>query len=236
MAMTSGHTGVHARENLSWLAGPEKQLLIWIAQRLPASVNSDHLSGLALAAMAATGIFFALYPVTRWAAVGVVGALIVNWFGDSLDGTLARVRQQQRPRYGYYVDHVIDLAGSAALFAGMACSGLMTPLISLIVLTAYLLVFAESFLATHAAGTFRMSFLGWGPTELRILLAVGAVRAAVAPWLSLGDGLSIRLFDLGGCIAAAGLLVAFTASSIRNARALYRAEPLPVRSEESRVA
>ncbi len=106
---------------------------------------------------------------------------MANWFGDSLDGTLARVRDQQRPRYGFYVDHVIDVAGSALLLAGMAVSGLMSPLVALTVLSIYLLVSAESYLATHTAGVFRMSFLGFGPTELRMLLIVGAVKAAVSP-------------------------------------------------------
>jgi phosphatidylglycerophosphate synthase len=104
--------------------------------------------------------------------------LAVNWFGDSLDGTVARVRGQQRPRYGYYLDHVVDLATSTALFAGMALSGLMQPILAVLALTGYILLCAESFLATHTVGIFRMAFSGMGPTELRILLAVGALAAA----------------------------------------------------------
>ena len=105
----------------------------------------------------------------------VVFALLVNWFGDSLDGTLARVRNQQRPRYGFYVDHVLDIVGTAFLVGGMASSGYMNPLLALGLLVAYLLVAAEEFLATHVRHTFHLSFLGFGPTELRIILSVGAL-------------------------------------------------------------
>ena len=234
--MTPVNAGVHIRENLSVLARVEKRLLIWIAERLPASINSDHLSAVGLAAMAAAGLSFAAYPLTGWAAAGVVLSLAANWFGDSLDGTVARVRHQQRPRYGYYVDHIIDVAGSAMLLTGMACSGLMSPVIALAVLTVYLLVSAESYLATHAAGIFRMSFLGFGPTELRIVLAAGAIRAATSPWASIGTIEPLRLFDVGGVVAAAGMAIAFVVSSIRNTRALYLAEPLPHGRGESRAA
>jgi archaetidylinositol phosphate synthase len=218
----------HTREHRSLLAAAEKRLLIAIAHALPAAINSDHLTVLALVSMLAAGPTFAAIAVDPRAAVVFVLLLALNWFGDSLDGTLARVRRQQRPRYGYYVDHVIDLAGTAALIAGMASSGLMTPAIAMAVLAAYLLVAAESFLGTHAAGVFRMSFAGFGPTELRLLLAAGAVKAAVSPLVEIA-GRSILLFDAGGVVAVAGLCVVFVVSAMRNGAALYQAEPLPSR-------
>ncbi len=219
----------HIRENFGLLAAAEKRTLIWIARRLPAGINSDHLSGLGLAAMAAAGLSFAAFPFTPWAAVGVVASLAVNWFGDSLDGTVARVRGQQRPRFGFYVDHVIDLAGTTCLLAGLACSGLMSPLAAALVLAAYMLVSAETYLATFAAGVFRMSFLGCGPTELRVLLALGAIEAAHDPRVAFGGLGSIRLFDLGAGVAAAGLAVVFGVSAIRNTQALSVADPRPAR-------
>jgi archaetidylinositol phosphate synthase len=186
--------------------------------------------------MAAAGVSFAAFRIDPgFAAASVIAALAINWFGDSLDGTVARVRQQQRPRYGYYVDHVIDLAGSSLLFGGLALSGLMHPMVTLALLAAYLLVSAESYLATHAVGVFRMSFLGFGPTELRLLLAAGAIRAAMSPWVEIG-GVGIRLFDLGGVIAIGGMIVAFVVSSMRNAYALYVAEPMPVAGTDAKVA
>jgi phosphatidylglycerophosphate synthase len=227
----------HTRINSSVTARLEKPLLIWIARRLPRVINSDHLSALGLGAMAAAGAAFAAFRLTPWAAVAVVVALALNWFGDSLDGTLARVRHQQRPRYGFYVDHIIDLAGTTMLLGGMAVSGLMDPLVAAAVLVAYLLVSAESYLATHAAGIFRMSFLGFGPTELRIVLIIGALRAMHSPWIDpFGAGTTVRLFDVGGVVAAIGLATAFIASSVRNARALYVAEPIPAAATEREAA
>ena len=112
----------------------------------------------------------------------------------------------------------------------------MSPLVALIALVLFLLVSAESYLATHAAGIFRMSFFGFGPTELRILIAIGAIKAAMSPWAEFGSLGHLKLFDIGGVVASIGLLIAFVAASVRNTRALYRAEPLPLRSTESRAA
>jgi phosphatidylglycerophosphate synthase len=227
MSQSTARAGAHSRENHSLLAGPEKRVLIWLAHRLPRAVNSDHLSALGLAAMFAAGLSFAAFRLTPWAAAGVVISLAVNWFGDSLDGTVARVRNQQRPRYGYYVDHVIDLAGTTFLIAGLAASGLMWPLLAAVVLAAYLLVSAETYLATHARGVFRMSFLGLGPTELRIVVAAGAVKAALNPSIFIGSVGPLALFDVGAAIASVGLVVVFKVSAVRNTRALHAAERLP---------
>ena len=217
----------HIREHHSVLAAAEKRALVWLAARMPRWINSDHLTLLGLASMLAAGAAFAAVRVTPWSVVAVIAALAANWFGDSLDGTLARVREQQRPRYGFYVDHVIDLAGTTFLLAGLACSGYMNPPIALALLAAYLLVSAESFLATHAVGVFRISFFGFGPTELRIILAIGAVQMIRKPWVSIAGLPPMRLFDAGGVVAIAGLAIVFVASALRNTRALYRAEPLP---------
>ena len=221
------HIAAHARLNAGFTAGLEKRLLTWIARRLPPWVTSDRLSALGLAAMFAAAVSFAALRSTPWAAGAIVVSLAVNWFGDSLDGTVARVRRQERPRFGYYVDHAIDLAGTTVLMIGMAGSGLMNPLLALAVLVGYLLVSAESYLAAHAAGVFRMSFLGLGPTELRLLLASGAVKCARAPFIDLVGGPTVRLFDVGGIVALAGLAIAFGAAAVHNTRALHRAEPLP---------
>src|SRR5687767_6426428 len=146
----------HVREHRSLLAAAEKRLLIRIAGHLPPSIHSDHLTVLALAAMALAGIGFWLARWdTNWLFVVVV-ALGVNWFGDSLDGTLARIRHVERPRYGFYVDHVVDIVGISFLLTGLACSGFMTPVIASSLLVAYLLVSGEVFLATAVRGVFRI--------------------------------------------------------------------------------
>ena len=216
----------HVREHRSILAAAEKRLLIFIAERLPRAINSDHLTSLALAAMGLAGAAFAATRWDRRALWLVVVALALNWFGDSLDGTLARVRRVERPRYGFYVDHVLDITGATLLFGGLACSPFMAPGIALVLLIAYLLVSGEVFLATAVRGVFKMSVGGIGPTELRIILAAGAfaLLREPQPHVSIG-ALTVRLFDLGGALAAAGLLAVFVVSVLRNASALAVAEP-----------
>lgn len=218
-------SATHIRDHRSVLANAEKRLLVRIAGALPAGIHSDHLSALALVSMFAAGAAFAATRVWPGAVILVIGALAANWFGDSLDGTLARVRGQQRPRFGFYVDHAIDLLGTLVLFTGIACSGLMTPAIAMGVLAAYLLVCAESFLATHATGVFRMSAWGVGPTELRLLLAVGAVYAVRGAAVHVPLAGEMKLFDLGGLIAIAGLVAVFVVAFVQQTRLLYRLEP-----------
>ena len=222
-------THSHRRHHRSLLAAAEKRLLIALAHRLPPGIHSDHLTGLALASMFVVGAGFAVMSVTPWGALVVTTGLVSNWFGDSLDGTVARVRGHERPRFGYYVDHAIDLAGTVVLFAGLACSGLMTPLMAVAVLAGYLLVSAESYLATHAAGVFRMSFAGVGPTELRMLLVAGALYTAWRPVVDVPWAGALRLFDVGGALALAGFAVVFVVSASRQTRELYRLEPRPAR-------
>jgi phosphatidylglycerophosphate synthase len=218
-------SATHVRQHNSILAAAEKRALIWMAHRLPRWIHSDHLSGLGLVSMAGAGLAFWMAGMDPIAGASlVVLCLALNWFGDSLDGTLARVRDQQRPRYGYYVDHVIDLAGTAMLFAGVAASGLMSPVIAILVVAAYYLVSAEAFLATHSRGLFKMAFAGIGPTELRILLAAGAVAVIDSPFVSPFGLAPVKLWDLGGVIAAVGMTVAFVVSSSRNGFALYLEE------------
>jgi phosphatidylglycerophosphate synthase len=212
----------HVRQHNSVLASAEKRALIWIAARLPRWIHSDHLSALGLAAMAGAGVSFWVAqsdPVAG--ALLVVTCLLLNWFGDSLDGTVARVRDQQRPRYGYYVDHVIDLAGTALLFAGVAASGYMSPAMATLVVAAFFLVSAETYLATHARGVFKMAFAGVGPTELRILLAAGAIAVIRTPTVDVFGMGPALLWDVGGMIGAIGMIATFVISSSQNVRALY---------------
>jgi len=215
----------HVREHHSLLAAAEKRLLVAMACRLPPWITSDHLTLLAFASMGAAGLGYALAQLdTRWLWLPI-GALAVNWFGDSLDGTVARVRRLERPRYGFYVDHVVDIVGITALLSGLACSGFMTPVIALAVLIAYLLVSGEVFLATSVHRVFRMSFAGFGPTELRILLVAGTLALRNDPHVILAWWGPVRLFDLGGVITVAGLMAALSVSVWRNTTDLARLEP-----------
>jgi archaetidylinositol phosphate synthase len=218
--------GQHVREHRSVLADIERRTLIWLAHRLPRWVNSDHLTVLGALAMVGVGGSFAAARVSPIFLALVPLFLAVNWFGDSLDGTVARVRNAQRPRYGFYVDHVVDIANATVMFAGLGVSGLADEWVAAGLLVAYLLLCAESFLATHTLGVFRISFAGFGPTELRIVLSIGALVAMQRPTVhpfGLGE---FQLFDVGGVIAILGMLTVFVVSAARNTRALYQAEPL----------
>ena len=217
------------RIHTSVLAAAEKRLLVRIAGRMPAFVNSDHLTSLAGIAMAVAGICYWIGPGSTIAMLCAIAMLAVNWFGDSLDGTLARVRRHERPRYGFYVDHVLDVVGILFLLAGFALGGFMSPLVAAGFLVAYYLLMVEIALATHAVGEFRMSFWKFGPTELRILLAIGTLQLLRSPWVTIA-GERFLLFDVGGVVAIVALAATFVASALRNGTVLYRREPL-VRSE-----
>ena len=221
---------MHIREYGGLLAEPERKALQWLAQRMPSWVNSDHLTLLGMLSMLLAGASYWVAQENKYALILAVIALALNWFGDSLDGTLARYRRCQRPRYGYYVDHVIDLFGVTALLAGLAFSGYMSPLIAVALLAAFALVEAEVFLATHVQQIFRLSCFRVGPTELRIVLAIGTLRLLDNPWVRVAGHGPHLLFDIGGLIAIAGLVTAFAYSAIRNSRTLYLAEPMNSRN------
>ena len=209
----------------SFTARIEKKALIWMAERMPAWVNSDHLTVLGILGMVLAG---ASFFYARWNRAGlllVIPLLALNWFGDSLDGTLARVRNRQRPRYGFYVDHVVDAFGALALMLGLAFSGYIHPSVAIGMLVSFLLLSIEVHLATYTLGKFQMSYWRFGPTEIRILLAIGCVRLFIDPFAHIA-GHRYLLFDVGGCIAIAGMSLMLIVSTIRHTRCLYTEERL----------
>jgi len=219
--------GDHVREHNSILMSVEKRFLVWTAPRLPRWVSSDHLTLLGMLGMVLGGL---AYWASRWDERSlwlVVAALALNWFGDSMDGTLARVRGHQRPRYGFYVDHVVDVVGVLFLVGGLTVSGYVTPVIGLGILIGFQVLAAESFLATHALGIFRLSFMRVGPTELRIVLALGTLFLLYRPRVEIVGFGPFLLFDIGGVCAIGAMLFALSVSAIRNTIVLYRAEPVP---------
>jgi len=210
-----------ARVQGSWLASSEKRALIWMAERLPAWVGSDQLTVLGFAAQIMTGVCYALARYDRRMLLAAIICLALNWFGDSLDGTLARVRQRQRPRYGFYIDHITDSIGTAAMIGGLALSGYMHPAIAIGLLVVFLLLSIQSYLAAYAIGEFHLSFWRFGPTELRVLLAVGNLALFRWAWVIHGQ---YRLFDIGGLIGLAGMLAMLVFFSMKNTVRLYREE------------
>lgn len=227
MPMGTNAGQLHVREHTSLLAAAEKRLLERLARQMPGWVTPDHLTLLGLCSMLLAGTAYWAASWNRLALLLVVFALALNWFGDSLDGTLARVRNRQRPQYGFYVDHVVDLIGTFFLLGGLALSGFMSPMVALGVLVAYLMVTAEVYLATHVCRVFRLAFMRIGPTELRIILAIGTLYLLYKPWVELGGAGRFLLFDVGGIVSITGLALALTVSAARNTMALYKAETLP---------
>jgi phosphatidylglycerophosphate synthase len=214
------------RINRSLTAAAEKRALVWVAERAPRWLTSDQLTVLGLSAQIAAGGCYAWSRYNRCALLLVIPCLMLNWLGDSLDGTLARVRQQQRPRYGFYVDHMVDLFGSVALMCGLGYSGYLHWQTAIAMLVAFLLLSSESYLATHTLGRFQMSQGIFGPTEIRILLAVGTLALFRDPYCVI-FGHRMLLFDLGGTIAAAGMFAIAIAVTSRHTAELCRQEPLP---------
>jgi phosphatidylglycerophosphate synthase len=214
------------RHSTGLLTDIERRVLVWLARRLPDRVNSDHLTGLGFVSMLLVGVCFAISRDVPMALWGVVVSLALNWFGDSLDGTLARVRGHQRPRYGFYVDHILDTFGALFVVGGLALSGYMTPVVAALFLIAYYVLSIEIYLATYCVGRFQMSFWRLGPTELRIALAIGALTLFVKP-VGTVFGVQMLIFDMGGIAGAAGLLITAIVSAVGNTRRLYAAEPLP---------
>jgi archaetidylinositol phosphate synthase len=215
-----------ARYQEALTAGLEQSVLLWLARRAPRWTNSDHLTILGFVAQLLAGAGYALSRWSKYGLLVVVVALFLNWLGDSLDGTLARHRNQQRPRYGFYVDHMVDSIGAVALLGGLALSGFIHQYIAIGLLIAFLLLSIQSYLATYTLGEFRLSFWKFGPTELRILLAVGSIAFFVrGPFVHL-VGKQFRLFDIGGAIGIAGMFLMLVTATIRNTRRLYREEKI----------
>jgi phosphatidylglycerophosphate synthase len=214
------------RAQVSFLAPLEKKCLVWLARRTPRWINSDHLTALGLISLLGAGLS---YWYAHWHRRGLALAIVclcLNWLGDSLDGTLARVRNRLRPRYGFYVDHIVDAFGTFFLLGGLGLSGYMSPGVATGLLIAYFMLTIDVYLATYTLGTFQLSFWKFSPTELRILLMIGNVALLWRPWVRLFGG-TYRLFDIGGLVGIAGLALMLVNAAVRHTVELYRAERLP---------
>jgi archaetidylinositol phosphate synthase len=215
-----------SRKSHGLTASLEKRILIWMAERAPGWITSDQLTLLGLGAQIAAGVCYTLVRYYRPALLAVILCIVLNWLGDSLDGTLARVRQQQRPRFGFYVDHMVDVFGSVALMCGLGCSGLVHWQTALAMLIAFLILSSESFLAAYTLSCFQLSQGIFGPTEIRLLLILGNLALLRSPYATL-LGHRMLLFDLGGTIAVVVMTLMAICIAIRHTEQLYREEPLP---------
>lgn len=206
-------------------SGPERRALLWLAARMPAAINSDHLTVLGFAAMFLAGCSYAAARWNHWGLLLATVFLAINWFGDSLDGTLARFRDRQRRRYGFYVDHIVDSFGALFLMAGLGASGYVDWRIAAGMLVAFLLLSIETYLASYTLGVFRLSFAKFGPTELRILLSIANIILFFHPSARV-SGLPYRMLDFGGAIAIAAMFVMAAVAAIVHTRQLYLEETI----------
>jgi archaetidylinositol phosphate synthase len=209
----------------SFVAVLEKNTLAYLAARTPSWINSDHLTILAFLAQCSAGVCYGLARSNPDALLVGIPCLALNWLGDSLDGTLARARQQERPRYGFYVDHISDTVAALFLMGGLALSGYIHPGVALGMLVAFLTLSIEAYLATYALGSFQLSYCKFGPTEIRLLLAVGNLALFYHPRIELMKK-QILLFDVGGIVAIVGMAAMLLDSTITHTVQLYRQERL----------
>ena len=227
--MLKSGTQFHAAErvNRSLTAHVEKRVLLRMAERAPRWVSSDQLTLLGLTAQIGAGICYALARFDKHWLLALVLCLALTWLGDSLDGTLARVRGQQRPRYGFYVDHIADIFGAVALMTGLGASGFLHWQVAMAMLVAFLLLSGESYLATYTLGRFELSQGLFGPTEIRALLIVGNLALLLRNPHPMLLGHRFLLFDVGGAIAAVSMFAMEMIVAVRHTAELYRQEPLP---------
>ena len=209
---------IPGREKAFLLARPEQRLLEALARRLPARVLPDHLTALALLAAAGFAVAGALGSLAAAAA-----CLVAQWLGDSLDGTLARVRRAERPRYGYYLDHLADALSTALIGLGLGLSPHMRLAIALVFVIAYLGASINTYLETQAFGRLRLGYGRLGPTEARLGLLVLLAAVSVAPPVTVAD---LSLLDLAGLVVSGALALAVTVRAAGNLRLLARREPV----------
>lgn len=209
------------------LLGPlERPALAWLCRRMPAWVTPDVLTLGGIAGGAITMAGFALTAVDRnflW--LGCAG-VVVNWLGDSLDGNLARYRRIERPKYGYFVDHVTDGFVTAMICLGIGMSIYVDMVYALAALAGYLLMSILTYVTSQVTGVFRISYSRFGPTEIRVVLILASVVCFFTPNPMLHVGaMELRAFEAVTLAAAVILALACVGSAWRTSRALAVVEP-----------
>ncbi len=222
----AGAEGKHQRTLQFLLAGFERRVLPKLAAALPGWVLPDHLTLLGL--LASTGIAASYVATNRseqwlWAASAL---LVVQWFGDSLDGTLARFRRIERPRYGYYLDHLTDAWSTFVIGLGLGLSPYMLLSVGLAIVIAYLVLSINVYLETHVFGEFGFGYGMLGPTEVRVLLLLLNMMALFGRPLRFHVlGVGMTAFDIGGILAAGGMFGLLLVRALGNLRRLAQLEP-----------
>ncbi|MBP5549240.1 MAG: CDP-alcohol phosphatidyltransferase family protein [Bacteroidales bacterium] len=221
------------RIQTSFLNAAEKKALVWLAERQPKWMTSDILTfiGFLGAVIIAVGYALSANPVFLWLASF---GWIINWYGDSLDGTLARVRKQQRPVYGFFIDHTVDCINESIMIIGIGMSPFMQFDVAIMCLVAYLLISVYVYISAHLKGEFKLTYGKMGPTELRVIMIIVNTLWFFIPWLReysldikmFGNIYSFSVLDFVGIFLFVGILIAYFGSLIKDGREYAKADPL----------
>jgi phosphatidylglycerophosphate synthase len=215
------------RIQTSLLNASEKKALVWLAKRQPEWVTSDILTGIGTlgAVIIAVGYILAGYNINfLW--LSSLG-FIINWYGDSLDGTLARVRNRQRPVYGYYIDHTVDCLDEFMIFIGIGLSGLMHFELSLMILALYFMLTINVSINAHLKKEFRLTYARLGPTEFRILAILANTVLALVPVLTEFVLFGLSFMDYVGILVFIVLLIIYLTTIVKDAREYAEMDPMP---------
>lgn len=227
-----------ARIQTSILSASEKKILVWLAERMPSWVTSDMLTfvGFLGALVMATGYALSNLNI-HWLWLACLG-LFINWFGDSLDGSLARVRNTQRKTYGFFIDHNVDVINETIMFIGVGCGPLVNMSFAMLALVGYFMLSIYVYIDCHLKGEMRLTYGGLGPTEFRIILALINIIFMYVPWLRLWkkdvvlfhNNFSVGLFDYITVAIALLLFVFYIVSFFRDAKYYSTIDP-PVKKQ-----
>ena len=223
-----------ARIQTSILNPLEKKVLVWLAQRMPAWVTSDMLTfvGFLGAIVMATGYALANLNL-NWLWLSCLG-LLINWFGDSLDGSLARVRNTQRKTYGFYIDHNVDVINETIMFVGVGLSPLVNMSFAMFALVAYFMLSIYVYIDCHLKGEMRLTYAGMGPTEFRLILVITNICFIYIPWLSqwkkpitiFHNDFQVGLFDYIAVAAALAIFAAYIVSFFKDLKYFNQQDPI----------
>lgn len=222
------------RIQTSVLNAAEKRLLVWLAQRQPRWVTSDLLTAIGVVGAVVVAVGYILSNLDpAWLWLSSLG-FVINWYGDSLDGTLARVRKTQRPIYGFYLDHNIDGITMAIMCVGAGLSGMLNLYIAMAVLAVYLMLSISVYINAHLKGEFKLTYAGMGPTEFRlIMIVVNTLFATIAPlrewavcFYVFGTPIALGAFDIAGLIILVVLVIIYLSNFYRDLKGYEEIDPV----------
>lgn len=229
----NGNKADAVRIQTSILNAAEKKVLVWLAERQPSWMTSDILTyiGTFGAIVIAVGYIMSSRDM-NWLWLSSLG-FVVNWYGDSLDGTLARVRNRQRPIYGYYLDHTVDAVNELIIVLGIGLSGMVHLSLALLILAIYFMLTVNVSINAHLKKEFRLTYARMGPTELRIIMIIVNTVLVLIPsigtfshtFMLWGHELTIRTMDYVAAFIFLALLLIYLTEIVKDAKEYARLDP-----------